>query len=152
MCNRFYIIIFVLSCSIIFSSCSKKTNKFAESDNWYLSGSSESNYKIEKSTAEFNGKPVYHIICMNAADTGFGTIMKNIYSGTFTGKRIRLTGWIKTEKMSGSAAMWMRIDEGYGSNMYGSMLAFDNMNNRLITGNNDWKNMKLFLMLRRKAV
>jgi len=55
-------------------------------------------------------------------------------SKTFEGKEILLKGYIKTEKVnSGYAGLWMRIDGEQPT------IAFDNMGDRGIKGDTDWK-------------
>ncbi|MBZ0243619.1 MAG: peptidase S41, partial [Bacteroidales bacterium] len=57
----------------------------------------------------------------------------------YNGKFIRLTGYIKTENVTeGYAGLWMRIDP---------QLAFDNMNNRGVTGTTDWAKHEITLPL-----
>jgi len=52
----------------------------------------------------------------------------------FKGDKIKLTGYIKTEDVTGNGAgLWMRLD---GENY--KMLGFDNMQDRAITGTTDW--------------
>ena len=65
------------------------------------------------------------------------------FPADFSGKNIRLTGYIKTENVSdGYAGLWMRIDPSVG---------FDNMNNRGITGTTDWKQYEINLNLASSA-
>ena len=64
--------------------------------------------------------------------------LPNNYSGEF----IRLSGYIKTENVTeGYAGLWMRIDP---------QIAFDNMNDRGITGTSDWKEYEITLPLNPK--
>ena len=50
---------------------------------------------------------------------------------SYDGKEITLSGWIKTENVSGGyAGLWMRIDPS---------VAFDNMNANGIKGTADWE-------------
>ena len=57
----------------------------------------------------------------------------------YQGKKIKLTGYIKTENVeNGYAGLWMRIDPSVG---------FDNMNDRGITGTTDWKKYEIILDL-----
>jgi erythromycin esterase-like protein len=56
------------------------------------------------------------------------------------GKRIRYSGYIKTENLSGGyAGLWWRVDGASG------MLAFDNMQNRGARGTSDWKRYEIEL-------
>lgn len=58
----------------------------------------------------------------------------------YKGKKIKLTGYIKTENVTdGYAGLWMRIDPSVG---------FDNMNNRGIKGTTDWKKYEIELDLK----
>ena len=58
----------------------------------------------------------------------------------YQGKKIKLTGYIKTENVTdGYAGLWMRIDPSVG---------FDNMNNRGVKGTTDWKKYKIELDLK----
>ncbi len=49
------------------------------------------------------------------------------------GKRLRLTGYLKTEDVAqGHAGLWMRVDQG------SRMVAFDNMDRRGVSGTSPW--------------
>ena len=57
------------------------------------------------------------------------------------GKRVRLSGYIKTREVSqGWAGLWLRIDGPSGA-----MLAFDNMEDRGATGTTDWERYEVEL-------
>jgi len=57
----------------------------------------------------------------------------------YQGKKIKLTGYIKTENVEdGYAGLWMRIDPSVG---------FDNMNKRGVKGTTDWKKYEIELDL-----
>ncbi|WP_299337998.1 S41 family peptidase [uncultured Psychroserpens sp.] len=61
----------------------------------------------------------------------------------FGGKKIKLTGYLKTENVeNGWAGLWMRIDP---------QIAFDNMRSRKIDGTNDWKKYEIELKLNNRA-
>jgi hypothetical protein len=64
-----------------------------------------------------------------AKPEGFSTVMREMPAAAYQGKRVTLTGTIKTEMNPGKAQMWMRID---GAN--NAVLGFDNMDNRPING------------------
>lgn len=64
----------------------------------------------------------------------------NSIAAKYAGKRIKLTGYIKTEGVSdGWAGLWMRLDPRMG---------FDNMENRGIRGTTDWTKYEVELDLR----
>ncbi len=63
----------------------------------------------------------------------FGTVTQAIDAAPFHGQRIRLSGFLKTDSVVGvGSGLWMRIDG------HGTTLAFDNMQDRAITGTTDW--------------
>jgi TonB family protein len=56
------------------------------------------------------------------------------------GKRVRFSGYIKTEGVTqGYAGLWWRVDGAAGA------LAFDNMHDRGVTGTTDWKRYEIEL-------
>jgi erythromycin esterase len=64
------------------------------------------------------------------------------------GKKIRFTGYIKTENVTdGWAGLWWRVD---GPN--GKTLAFDNMQSHGVSGTNDWKQYVIELPVDSTAV
>jgi len=75
----------------------------------------------------------------------FGTLASSSLPTQYLGKRVRLTGLIKTKEVSDWAGFWFRVD----GQKKGEMLAFDNMKDgktdRSITGTNDWKQYDLIL-------
>ena len=58
----------------------------------------------------------------------------------YRGKRVRLSGYVKSELVEPWAGLWMRVD---GPN--GKMLSFDNMENRPIVGTTDWQKCEIVL-------
>lgn len=57
----------------------------------------------------------------------------------YSGKKITLTGCLKTENVEGYAGLWLRIDPN---------VAFNNMRDRSISGTNDWQKYSITLDLR----
>ncbi len=70
----------------------------------------------------------------------FGTLTQGCEAAKYRGKRVRLSGWIKSEGVEGWSGLWMRID----SKEKGG-LAFDNMNGRAIKGTSDWAQFQVVL-------
>ena len=62
---------------------------------------------------------------------------------TFSGKKIKLTGYLKTENVDGGfAGLWLRIDPN---------IAFDNMRSKKIQGTNDWTQYEIELDYEERA-
>ncbi|MBR2569635.1 MAG: helix-turn-helix transcriptional regulator [Paenibacillus sp.] len=70
---------------------------------------------------------------------GFGTLMQMFKADAYCGKRLRLSGFLKTDKAH-MAGLWLRID---GKDE--EPLAFDNMMNRAIRGTTDWTSYEVVL-------
>jgi len=65
---------------------------------------------------------------------GFGVATTTFPVKAAAGKRVRFSGYIKTEDVTtGYAGLWWRVDGQAGA------LAFDNMQNRGVKGTTDWK-------------
>src|SRR5262249_44018423 len=60
----------------------------------------------------------------------------------FGGSRIQLSGFVRTEDVTGFAAMWMRLDGNSGS------VAFDTMQNLNVHGTTDWKEYTITVPVR----
>lgn len=60
------------------------------------------------------------------------TVTKTIIDERFSGQKIKLTGYLKTEEVNGAAGLWFRID---GAD---TVLAFDNMMRTAVRGTTDW--------------
>jgi len=70
----------------------------------------------------------------------FGTIVQAVDASKFAGKRLRYSGYIKSQNVTSYAGLWLRVD----SSERGSV-AFDNMQRRPITGTNDWYKYEIVL-------
>jgi hypothetical protein len=142
--NIFFILVpLMFICSIFYGQDSNQTGPMYA---WNLAGSHPQNYEIGKDeNILYNEKPAYYLKSVREADKGFGTIMKYIQQGEYLdkylGKRVRLTGIIKSDNIDNHAGMWMRVD---GPDPDKS-LQFDNMGNRPITGTNDWTKYEIVL-------
>lgn len=71
---------------------------------------------------------------------GGGTATASLPADSAIGKRVRLSGYIKTRDVSqGFAGLWLRVDGPSG------VLAFDNMEDRGVTGTSDWQRYEVEL-------
>lgn len=64
----------------------------------------------------------------------FGTIIREIKATNLIGKEVRFSGDIRSENVSGWAALWIRICDNSGDT-----LRFNNMKNKAITDTSDKK-------------
>jgi hypothetical protein len=108
---------------------------------WFPAGSNPSEYEMSIDNSIFqNGKSCAYIKSKSPKENEFGTLMQIISAENYLGKRLQLSGYIKSKDIKGWSGMWMRID---GEN--GQQLGFDNMQDRAIKGTTDWKKYEIVL-------
>jgi hypothetical protein len=76
------------------------------------------------------------------------TLMQTASAQGFAGKRVRLRGYVKADKVVGWSGLWLRAD-GEGEDRRN--LAFDNMMDRPILGTKDWKPYDVVLDIPKEA-
>lgn len=111
-------------------------------DGWIRLGSSPESYEmgIEKGSG-YDGGNAATIKSINKRIKGFGTLMQQSRPDKFLGKRVRMSGYLKTQDVKSWAGFWMRVDSKTSS----KSLSFDNMNDRNISGTTDWKKYEIVL-------
>ena len=108
---------------------------------WFPAGSNPSEYEMSIDNSIFqNGKSCAYIKSKSPKENEFGTLMQIISAENYLGKRLQISGYIKSKDIKGWSGMWMRID---GEN--GQQLGFDNMQDRAIKGTTDWKKYEIVL-------
>ena len=109
---------------------------------WFKAGSKPGNYEMGiDAGAGRNGNNAATIKSKKTKVKGFGTLMQNCLPDKFRGKRVRMSGYIKTVDVTGWTGFWFRVDK---KNSKGS-LAFDNMSNRKIKGTTEWTRYEIVL-------
>ena len=72
---------------------------------------------------------------------GSGMLLQNVSADNYKGKRVRLTGTLKSVDLDKWAGLWVRID-GKNTKQH---LAFDDMADRPVKGTSDWVKCKIVL-------
>ncbi|MCG9881408.1 MAG: hypothetical protein MH472_12485 [Bacteroidia bacterium] len=115
---------------------------------WYKAGSNPDQYEIGiENGAGINGTNAATIRSSSTRVRGFGTLVQNLKPGSFAGKRIRFSGYIKTADVNGWAGFWLRVDGAKSTDPY----VFDNMSNRKIKGSNDYQRYDIVVDVPKKA-
>jgi hypothetical protein len=108
---------------------------------WFAAGSNPGDYEMgSDANVSFTGQASTTIESKIADPRGFGTAMQNSPADKYLGKRVRMSAYVKTEKVENAAGLWMRVDGPAGT-----VLSFDNMHNRSIEGTTDWKRYEIVL-------
>src|ERR1017187_3860125 len=78
---------------------------------WFKAGDKPNSYEmgIDKGAGK-DGKNAATIKSIDKKIEGFGTLMQDRLPGKYLGKRIRMTGMLKTKDVSDWAGLWLRID------------------------------------------
>lgn len=109
---------------------------------WFMAGSHPKDYTHGIDTViTYEGKKAAHLRCQVDEPGGFGTLMQSFKADNFHNKRMRFSAVVKSEGVANWAGLWMRID----GNDRGESLEFDNMQERPIEGNTDWKKYQVVL-------
>jgi len=66
--------------------------------------------------------------------------------GDYLGKKIKLSGYLKSKDITGWAGFWMRVDDEKRA------LRFNNMHDRAVKGTTDWTKYEIILDVPKKAV
>src|SRR3989337_3833030 len=79
---------------------------------WFIAGSEPKSYDmgVDKGAGK-DGKNAATIKSIAADIKGFGTLMQDFPPDNFLGKRIRMSGFVKTKDVTGWSGLWLRIDQ-----------------------------------------
>ncbi len=107
---------------------------------WSLTGSNPASYQtgVDRATTH-EGRPSAYLQSTAPAVNGFGTLMQSIDAASYAGKRIRLRASVESQDVTSWAGMWMRVDKQK------TAVAFDNMQDRAITGTHAWNTYDVVL-------
>ncbi|NJX14001.1 hypothetical protein ABI125_01170 [Tamlana crocina] len=135
--------------TIILATCVfyPNTIKAQTVKNWHIAGSKPESYKIGISHDKERNSNVAYLKSKESKIDGFGTIMQSFQPTDFLGKKVKLTGYIKTIDVKRWTGMWMRVD----GPIKGQSLSFDNMGDRPIKGSTPWKKYEIILDVPKSA-
>ncbi len=131
----------ILSFLLILSALT--LSSFDEAKDWFAAGSMPDAYKM--GIDEVKGPDGNYAATIKSVPRkvfGFGTYMQQSKPDQYFGKRVRMSAYIKAEKVKRWAGLWFRVDGKIGEK---TELSFDNMGNRPITGTTDWKKYEIVL-------
>jgi hypothetical protein len=108
---------------------------------WFPAGSRPRDYlmSVDRAVAH-GGNASASLRSVVAGPTGFGTLMQTFKAEVYRGKRVRMSGYVRSQGVMNWAGLWMRVD-----GTHGELLAFDNMEDRAIKGTSDWQKCEIVL-------
>lgn len=109
---------------------------------WHLSGSFPFNYEmgVDRENVHKGRASGFLKSITVQSNEEFATMMQQFKAEKYLGKRIKLSGFMKTKDVDGFCGFWMRVDDSLGD-----VLQFDNMSDRPIVGNNEWNHYAIVL-------
>jgi hypothetical protein len=108
---------------------------------WALGRNSPDTYHIYLDSANaYGGKSSLVLLSTRAAATEFASFSQRIDAADYAGKRVRFSGYIKSKLVAQWAGLWFRVDTTTRQSV-----AIDNMEDRPITGTNDWTRCEIVL-------
>jgi hypothetical protein len=115
---------------------------------WFKAGDQPKSYEMgtDKGAGQ-DGKNAATIKSIDKTIKGFGTLMQNCLPDKYLGKRVRMSGLMKSKDVTEWAGFWFRVDQANSQ----QTLSFDNMQDRAIKGTTDWKKYEIVLDVPTKA-
>ena len=113
---------------------------------WFLAGSKPSEFEAGVDPGQaYQGHRSAYLKSKQLSVDGFGTLMQQFTAEQYLGKRVRLSGLLKSQEVAGWAGLWVRVDSGKDA------VAFDNMQNRAIKGTTEWHRYEVVLDVPKNA-
>ena len=113
---------------------------------WVKGGSQAKSYQmITEKGAGPDGSNAATIKSIDKKIKGFGTLMQSSTPTKYLGKRVRMTGQMKSKEVKSWAGFWFRVDQANTR----QSASFDNMHDgktdRSIRGTTEWKSYEIIL-------
>ncbi|WP_374954748.1 helix-turn-helix domain-containing protein [Paenibacillus sp. AR247] len=109
---------------------------------WMLSGSHPHQYEIglDRHNVHQGNASGYLKAVTPEGPNVFATMMQQFKADRYLKRRMRFSGFVRTEGVTEFCGLWMRVD-----NQAEDVLRFDNMNNRRIVGDTHWNHYAIVL-------
>ena len=111
---------------------------------WFMTGTAAQDYQVAVDSKISSGRGNRSVRLESRAPgvaEGYGTLMQQLRAESYRGRRMKFSGFLRTEEVVELAAFWFRVD---GSLSKG-ILALDNMQDRPVKGTTDWNYYSLVL-------
>lgn len=98
---------------------------------WFKQKYGDGNVEIGVSKSSRKGAPVSAFMKVDGAV--WGSLLQAVHADAYVGKRVKLSGAVKTDALAGNATLFFRADAGRELTV-----CHDYMEGRELTGTNDW--------------
>lgn len=117
---------------------------------WFKDGKAPRQFRagVDTAVTRHGGASAY-LQSWTAAPPVYGTVMQRVDAERYRGKRVRFTGWLRTEAVDHDqawAGLWLRIDGSAGSS-----LAFDNTEEEPVRETAEWTRVAVVLDVEDRA-
>ena len=113
---------------------------------WHLAGSNPTGFEVGVDADQnYQSRASAFLKSKQSSVEGFGTLMQTVQAEQYKGKKVRLSGLVKSQDVAGWAGLWMRVDQGK------DVVALDNMENRAIKGTSAWQRYNVVLEVPKDA-
>ncbi len=143
MKNLKSILVIVSLVALLISSC-KQPKSYRLPESWFIAGDQPKSY-VMGTDISMAKSGIYSATIKSTATMidGFGTLMQQCLPDKFIGKRIRMSGYLKSENVAKWAGLWLRVDADT------AWVSFDNMHDtgkdRSVVGTTDWRKYDIVL-------
>lgn len=118
-------------------------------EGWVVAGTAPQDYQVSVLPEKREGNNVVLLESVaNPNPSKFGTLSQYCSADQYLGKRVRMTGYLKSENVKNWAGMWFRVDDSKQKDL---SLSFDNMSDRPIKNTTDWKKYEIVLDVPQEA-
>jgi hypothetical protein len=141
--------VFILSLAFTFLSAASGNSQETNAANGWNFGGDLTNYKTgldNQISQHGQNSATLETIVENPVD--FCALMQTMVAKDLSGKRIKMTGFIKSQGTNVKGSMWIRVDD-IGNKIFAD---FDNMMDRPVAGDNDWTKCEIVFDVPEKCV
>lgn len=153
--KRWYALFLVPVVAVLLMSFGNRSEASAQTavegvpEGWVLAGTAPKDYQVSvlPEKRESNNVVLLESVA-NPDPSKFGTLSQYCSADQYLGKRVRMTGYLKSENVKNWAGMWFRVDDSKQKDV---SLSFDNMSDRPIKNTTDWKKYEIVLDVPQEA-
>lgn len=112
-------------------------------NSWLLRSNNLADFELLPERVEpWSGEVSAALSSKTAEPSSYATLAQPIQAKSFKGRSANLTAWVRNQDVVNWAGLWLRADRADGA-----VIAFQNMEDRPIRGNNGWSQISLTMIV-----